>query len=188
MQIAVMDIRRWGYNKISKYFYKDEKEKASFFIELAKLNSLNYDKKVSPYGFLNSWGSIKDRVDRYYQGMEYIVYDTNPFISNVKLDDLTKRKFRNTYESIMKNIGKDLNLSDSDIQIMSDLGLKLAYIDYDDSLLKIFTFYNTVLKWAFFTMQESNFSKNNLSFLSIISIMTYEDSEAFIKIINNSLV
>lgn len=187
MQIAVMDIRRWGYNKISKYFYSTSEKRASFFSTLAELNSANYDIKVSSYGFLNNWGSLKENIDKNYKGLEYIVYDTDPFIDSIKLEDITKRKFRNTYDSIMKNIGRDLELSDSEVNILSDLGLKLAYIEYKEELDWVFVFYNTLLKWSFFTMQESNFSKNNLSFLSLIGLMTYEDCETFIKIINKDL-
>ena len=201
MQIALQDIRTLGYKKISK-FYLDEIDKDKFFKDLQSLNTLYCAMKIPAYSLLNKWYLIEDFItpnDENIRGYSLFVYNLEPMINLETPSDSAKRKCRNTWFSIWDNFGSIAGLEGYQITLLKDFGLKVLFIyanhmsksseisklcsgtdlhDYD-LLLSILDFYNVILTWAIFTQQESNFTKNNLSFIDVLSMLVTNNSEEF---------
>ena len=57
--------------------------------------------------------------------------------------------------------------------------IKIEDSDLYGVLLYFLNFYNLVLSWAVFTQQETNFTKNNLSFIDVLSMLTLCDDKEF---------
>lgn len=199
MQIALQDIRVLGYKKIIRYYSGDRFKRIMAGIE--ELDCLYYDVKIAPYSLLNKWkllSEIKDRDE--IRGYSLLVYSLEPMIDFEIASDASKRKCRNTWNSLWVNFGTVFGLESWKIMRIRDVGLKILFIyaNYCTSsseisaicknnnvipnielLEDILDFYNTVLIWSVFSQQESNFTKNNLSFLDILSMLVVDTDDEF---------
>lgn len=204
MQIALQDIRTLGYKKISK-FYLSKESKEKFFENLQSLNTLYYTMKIPAYSLLNKWSLVEEFItpnDENIRGYSLFVYNLEPMINLESPSDSAKRKCRNMWGSVWDNFGSIAGLEGYQITLLKDFGLKALfiyanYISKSDELnklcastsidnenlykllLSILDFYNIVLTWAIFTQQESNFTKNNLSFIDVLSMLVVDSGEEF---------
>lgn len=182
MQIALHNIREIGYKKIYMYF-KD----LNILEDIKSVNSDLYDYNTSSYSFLNNWTEKTYNLLSLYKGFCDLVDTYTPLIDNVGVDTITKRKFRNTWGKIWKNIAKDLKLSDEIAKILEDCGIRLASYLIDEStnfinnstLLNVLDFYNAFLKWSIFTEKELNFKKNELTHITLLEKIALSDSNEF---------
>lgn len=201
MQIALQDIRVLGYNKINKC-YLDSHNRELFFDKLNSVNTLFNAMKIPAYSLLNKWSLLEDVKDsKEIEGYSIFIHYVEPMIDLDKPTSSSKRKCRNTWDSIWDNFGVVIGLEDYQISIVKEFGLKLLFLFalynsptedlnklccsliISESIYKLvedlLEFYNIVLKWAIFTQQEENFNKNNLSFIDVLRILVVDDKEDF---------
>lgn len=184
MQIALQDIRTLGYKKLAKFYLNDK----DFFDNLQYLNTLYCTMKIPAYSLLNKWSCLSDELlssDK-IKGYTSFVYSLEPMIDFESPSNASKRKCRNMWLSIWDNFGATAGLADYQIILLRDFGLKLLFIisDCENEKIKllcedILKFYNRILKWSIFTQQESNFTKNNLSFIDVLSMLVEDDIDEF---------
>lgn len=185
MQIALQDIRRWGNLKIAEHFFPCWNDRLLFIQKLSLINS-NYNfYKASAYSFPRKHKNISYNSRNLYSGIESFILDCEPMIDNIEIDDICQRRFRNSWNSLWKSFCEDLEFSDSEKIMLSELGIRLAYIlsedtDYSD-LQDVIDFYNAVIRWSLFTKQESNFEKNDLSFISVMEMLVTSNSSDFVN-------
>lgn len=177
MQLALQDIRRLGSKKITRKYMSDDYAKNKFMSICGQESLARYSYKVSSYAFLRNWGTIKDSVAKYYTGMNKLVHDIEPFIDQIEVDDMVKRKFRNQYESIWGFIGKDLSLEPNEVTMLSDLGLKMALSVNPAS--KALDFFNSMFIWYLFTSKEVNFERSGLTFLDVLEVLCVMTDDEF---------
>lgn len=191
MQLALQDIKILGYKKIGRRYLNSE-----FISKLKDINNLYYSMRIPAYSLLNKWYLVESLAkDENIRGYTSFVYGLEPMIGLTDSPDASsKRKCRNSWSSIWDNIGSISELDECEIMVLSDFGLKILFIyascmikgndeldkfccynnlscDLYKDLQDILNFYNVVLTWALFTQQESNFTKNNLSFIDVLSML-----------------
>lgn len=208
MQIALQDIKVLGYKKISKCYLSCE-SKDFFFDKLNELNTLFNAMRLPAFSLLNKWSLIDEVKDsKEIEGYSVFIHYIEPMIDLDEPTTASKRRCRNSWDSIWNNFGAVANLEDYQVSLMKDFGLKILFIfayfyDTNNRDLKklccnlevserlyslieeLLEFYNIVLKWAIFTQQESNFSKNDLSFIDVLSTLVVEDKEGFERSLAN---
>lgn len=202
MQIALQDMRTLGYKKIMLGYTDEGLSSLSFFEDLKSINILFYNMKIPAYSLLNKWkllGSNSNLAE--IRGYSLLVHALEPMIDIAEPTASSKRKCRNTWNSIWNNFGSVNCLEDYEINLIKDFGIKLLFIFVNqfiddenisalcnetrvsdtmiDSLRHIVNFYNSVLIWSIFTQQEINFTKNGLCFIDVLNVLVLDDSESF---------
>lgn len=205
MQIALQDIRTLGYKKIIKYYLNTDKRE-KFFEDLQSINILYYTMKIPAYSLLNKWSllEVDDSLRESIRGYSSFIYSLEPMIDLEAPSDSSKRKCRNTWDSVWNTFGSISKLEGYQVTLLKDFGLKVLFIyfncvSYNDELNKLccntrikderllcvleymLNFYNVVLTWALFSQQESNFTKNNFSFIGVINMLVVNDEVEFEK-------
>lgn len=211
MQIALQDIRTLGYKKIAKFFLEDV---SKFFEDLQYLNNLYYNMKIPAYSLLNKWTLVDNNLSEEaksttVRGYYLFVNSLEPLICLEEVPSCSaKRKCRNMWSSIWNNFGLVSNIEGYQITLLKDFGLKALFIfaNYnsdnedlkklcfnmsieDDNLysvlLRVLDFYNIILTWSVFSQQESNFTKNNLSFVDVLCSLVVDNKDDFKKSLSN---
>lgn len=202
MQIALQDIRTLGYKKIMLGYTDEDSSSLSFLEDLKSINILFYTMKIPAYSLLNKWKLLGNNNNlEEIRGYSLLVHNLEPMIDIAEPTASSKRKCRNTWDSIWSNFGIVNCLEDYEINLIKDFGIKLLFIFVnqciDDesisalcnetrvsdnmliSLKHIMNFYNSVLTWSMFTQQESNFTKNDLCFIDVLNMLVVDDSTSF---------
>ena len=188
MQIALHDIRRFGYIKIFNELCDSK------FIESVKdFNNKIYNYDESSFSVLNKWEEMEPSLNEIYDGFVMLINSYTPMVTNVGVDIIAKRKIRNTWTKIWLNIKRSVLIDDDTINILSDCGIRLVHYLYDkkyndkesvdEDVSKVLKLYNTLLKWSIFSEKELNFKKNNLDHLQVIEIMIINSDENFVDFI-----
>lgn len=198
MQISLQDIRLLGYKKLYNIFFEESK-----FLDakIQALSTVYCNLRIPAYSLLNKWNLVQNLNKEDIKGYSMLVHSLEPMIDIDNPSDSAKRKCRNTWGSIFENFGEASKLEKYEVVVLKDVGLKLPFIyansistnesnsdleklckdciiprsdDLFDNLEVALDFYNYILIWAVFTQQESNFSKNNMSHLDVLSLLTSE--------------
>lgn len=188
MQIALQDYRRWGNLKVVEFMQNSYKVSIEDIMSaVSKFNSKYYDIDCVTYSFPDNWVKIKDDVSYKYDGLEMLMYSIEPFIDTGSVDAVCKRKFRNTWTKIWSNFTKDVNLSETEMVLLSDFGIRLAYaLSKDKNLHKnkdiaiLLYFYNSILKWSYFTFNEIAFSRNNVTYEEVLDYLIVKPTSYFV--------
>ena len=186
MQIALQDIRQWGNIKIGKTFFRTLDDKEMLIQNIALLNTEYAEIKISAYSLPKKWNKLSINLKNYFSGLYTFVLDCEPMIDMIDIDEVCQRKFRNNWTRTWKNIGEDLKLSKSEIALLSEFGIKLAFIlcvedfVWSRDLHNIISFYNSLLIWSVFTQSDLNFEKNSLSFLNVLKVLSITDNNEFV--------
>lgn len=181
MQMSMSDIRQIGYRKIYISFRQDVHRMASSFYER------NTDNACKAYSFPARWNSIS-LIPREmgYSGIETAVKSCEPFIDHLNMTLKNReaqavcRRFRDLWSSIWTEFGEAVDLSASQVSILSDVGLMLAFGSQDNVDLLV-SFYNTVLTWAVIMQREGVLKEYGESPLGVVTRMCETDSEDFVK-------
>ena len=173
MRIGISDLRDWGFKKISKFFELD-----SSLDSILNFSAINMDKKMTAYGFPAEWK--KEHTDS-YKGMSMLMYHVEPMIDNIEPDDICKRKFRNTYDSIIESFCSCINVSNGSIFSFHHLGLRLPFINSAPS--SIYNLYTCILIWGILTKSESTMDSMNLSIEFLINNLVTMDTDEFIDFV-----
>lgn len=199
MNVSLQDVRHLGYKKIYNYFCGDERLKMLFTTNLERVNTLFSGFKIQPYSFLGYYDSIKGLDDLDGNSIKRLVKNTEPLIDISEPDNASKRKFRNTWTLIWEKFGEVNNLSQIEVSILSDLGLKLplvlsSYTLLDEKAIRITKdlrledtscltelseFYNAVINWFCLTQFESLLTVKHKSLFDLLKFVALEDSEDF---------
>lgn len=130
--ITLNDVRLLGFKRIWKIVISDgadETDTSSFFNMLRDMSSLLSVCKLVPYGALNTWGMVKDLPNVEAGGLKLLMCDVAPFTTlAIEPDTPLKSKFRNTWKMIWYKFAKACSLTDSDAELISDVGLKLPIL------------------------------------------------------------
>lgn len=206
MQLSIQVIRGLGFKKINKMYLSGDK-KVKFFKALENLNTRYGAMRLVPYSFMDKWSLIEDydkdnEFAKLINGYVLFTFSIEP-LSEVKLPTPSaKRKCRNTWNSIWNSFGLVNNLTDSEVCLLKDFGIKLAFIyaSYKlnteeltklckDSKLKneetlemiekFVGFYNSVLSWNALSQQELNFIKNGKEPEDVLEILVAYGSKDF---------
>ena len=190
MQIALHDIRRFGYTKICKVH--------DICQIIDNLKELYIDLDIyddSSFSVLNNWADMQPYLSNYFSGFVDLVNNYTPLVEDVGVDIVAKRKFRNTWNKIWKNISNDLKWDKVTTDLLSNFGIKLVYflsssdnIEISDNLYDIIEFYTLLFKWSIFTEKELNFERNNLTHVQVIEIMTIQSNKDFANFILKKIV
>jgi len=129
-------IRRLGFIKIMN---------DSFCMDyIQQLNTENLNIDCKPWSFLTHYfecGSL-------YKGMGDIVTHEKLVTNDTK----SKRVFKNLWLNIWKDFGDALSLDASMVTLLSEFGIRLAFIEPDDKVISSVThFYDTVIRWYLYT-------------------------------------
>lgn len=188
MQIALYDVRNLGLEKIGNQYLMGN----SNLLDIVK--EYNYevcDFSVSSYGLLTKYDKLRDKS---YEGFDLFVQNIDVFAGIHKSSDASKRSFRQAYDSIWKNLKKVCDLSDSEVKILSDFGLRLAFISANElssnltgSDYKLITdFYNCVLTWFVFCRSEDNFKTRGMKPYDVLRLLAVKDFNEFEKSIKDN--
>lgn len=188
MQIALYDVRNLGLEKIGNQYLMGN----SNLLDIVK--ECNYevcDFSVSSYGLLTRYDKLRDKS---YEGFDLFVQNIDVFAGIHKSSDASKRSFRQAYDSIWKNLQKVCDLSDSEVKILSDFGLRLAFISANElssnltgSDYKLITdFYNCVLTWFVFCRSEDNFKTRGMKPYDVLRLLAVKDFNEFEKSIKDN--
>lgn len=188
MQIALYDVRNLGLEKIGNQYLMGN----SNLLDIVK--EYNYevcDFSVSSYGLLTKYDKLRDKS---YEGFDLFVQNIDVFAGIHKSSDASKRSFRQAYDSIWKNLQKVCDLSDSEVKILSDFGLRLAFISANElssnltgSDYKLITdFYNCVLTWFVFCRSEDNFKIRGMKPYDVLRLLAVKDFNEFEKSIKDN--
>lgn len=188
MQIALYDVRNLGLEKIGNQYLMGN----SNLLDIVK--EYNYevcDFSVSSYGLLTKYDKLRDKS---YEGFDLFVQNIDVFAGIHKSSDASKRSFRQAYDSIWKNLQKVCDLSDSEVKILSDFGLRLAFISANElssnltgSDYKLITdFYNCVLTWFVFCRSEDNFKTRGMKPYDVLRLLAVKDFNEFEKSIKDN--
>lgn len=188
MQIALYDIRNLGLEKIGNQYLIGD----SNLLDIVK--EYNYevcDFSVSSYGLLTKYDKLRDKS---YEGFDLFVQNIDVFAGIHKSSDASKRSFRQAYDSIWKNFKKVCNLSDSEAKILSDFGLRLAFISANElssnltgsDYSLITDFYNCVLTWFVFCRSEDNFKTRGMKPYDVLRLLAVKDFSEFEKSIKDN--
>lgn len=188
MQIALYDVRNLGLEKIGNQYLMGN----SNLLDIVK--ECNYevcDFSVSSYGLLTKYDKLRDKS---YEGFDLFVQNIDVFAGIHKSSDASKRSFRQAYDSIWKNLQKVCDLSDSEVKILSDFGLRLAFISANElssnltgSDYKLITdFYNCVLTWFVFCRSEDNFKIRGMKPYDVLRLLAVKDFNEFEKSIKDN--
>lgn len=187
MQLAVQDIRRLGFKKIAKSFYKSFESRIAFYERLRQENCSLCNYKSSAYSLPKYYNGIKDNLYGKYNGFIRFIDFCSPMLGVAKVDSVTQRKVRNQWDSLWKCIQRDLTLTDVDINILKELGIRIALAEKELISVEIYDFYNAVLSWYVYTNSESNLNEMGLDFNNLLEVMVLESSQNFLDIILNGL-
>lgn len=176
MQVVLKDLRQYGYIKLYNSYTSDLIQK------IRDLNTEAYDKHPKAYSFLKDWVYMDVS---WYRGMKSFVTSCEPLIDSIDLSGnkqdsaAIKRKFRDRYDNAWKFIEFSLGLNKSDTKVLSDFGLKLAYLNPDMVVPEVTEFYNTMLGWTSVTQQESSLEAYGLSCGDLLNHLILDSSDVF---------
>lgn len=176
MQVVLKDLRQYGYVKLYNSYPSDLIQK------IRDLNTEAYDKHPKAYSFLKDWVYMDVS---WYRGMESFVTSCEPLINSIDLSSnrqdsaSIKRKFRDRYDNVWKLVEISLNLNRSDTKVLSDFGLKLAYLNPRSIAPEVIEFYNTMLGWSSVTNQESSLEAYGLSCNNLLDHLIFDSSDVF---------
>lgn len=185
MQIGLHDIRELGYSKI---FMQDNI--GDVFTQLYRLDYKYKNINIRPYSFLSKL-SVED--SRYEQvqktgmwGMLKFIKLVNAFLPYTEVTNYAKTKFRYNYEAMWSSIQEATTLTDSAITLLSDLALKIPFID-EPVPMSIVQLYNTIFVWYCITATQDDLlawngvvEKNKKPDLaSLLRLMICNTSEQF---------
>lgn len=112
---------------------------------IQQLNTEYLSIETKPWSFLESYNMY----DSTYDGVTFLIEDTYD-MENLTVKD--KRSFRNLWESLWKFYGEALSLDDSLVTLISNFGLRLAFIQSSDEIVrKVRLFYNDIIGWYLYT-------------------------------------
>lgn len=188
MQIALYDIRNLGLEKIGNQYLRAN----SNLLDMVKVYNCNVcDFSVSSYGLLTKYDKLRNKS---YEGFDLFVQNIDIFAGIHKSTDASKRSFRQSYDNIWKSLQKVCDLTDSEVKILSDFGLRLAFIsageltfcldENDYNLIK--DFYNCVLTWFAFCRSEDNFKTRGMKPYDVLRLLSVKDFNEFEKSIKDS--
>lgn len=204
MRLAVQDIRVLGYKKICKeYLWGTKKE--SFLDYLRDISTLYCTMKIPAYSWLNKCDIIHDRLgqkDKNIKGYDELLFSFELSIDFSNPSESAKRKCRKTWDKIWDNFGVCAGFEGYQVELLKDFGIKVLFIylnqdsdnpdlnelcgntrlegsDLKASFNNLLKFYNSVIMWAMFCMQEANFTKNNMSYLDVLNMLAVIDSKDF---------
>lgn len=193
MQVAVKDIRRWGYKKLSNQFFSSEEEKQNFLDLLQAQNIRLADIKSSAYSLPRVYSKLSSSIKKYYWGMARFVDFCEPMMSSTgKPDASIQRKFRNQWDSLWAGFCKELDLSEDFKDFEEDikeLGIRLCFYENLSSVNRldsnILDFYNAVISWYVITASESAIQEFGLEPLQLVGCMIQKDSRSFLYSVIN---
>ena len=184
MQFALQDLRKWGYKKIFMNFYTTASGRDNFLKSIKTANSELYNIKCSAFSFPKKWSLVNKDILQYYQGMDKFMHFCEPMIENIDIDETCQRKFRNQWDSLWKNVGKILELSEQNLCIIKDFGIRVCFCEDLFSIPDdLFIFLNSIISWSIFTSSETNIESNSLSSLDLVEQMVLLSSDEFVNLV-----
>lgn len=181
MQFAVQDIRSFGNQKIFNGFYSSKAGMMSFIERLRIQNMMLIDYKATAYSLPKVYKNIQSDLIR-YSGIIAFMNMCEPMILDIDKPDATlQRKFRNNWDSMWTNFGKDLHLNAEVVKMISDLGIRLCFVTEIQRIPdEIYKFYNAILKWYTYSVSEASIKELNIEPLELIRYMILMSSDEFI--------
>jgi len=209
MNIALQDIRELGYRKIHSSYIRTVGDTVTDEA-LETINNLSVDLRafsLQPYGFLKYWVEVKTLGVTDIGGYKSLVSSFNPTLSISEVNESDKRKFRNNWTTIWTKYGEAVGLSDAEVMIVSDVGVKLpivmnAYYDgvcktlpalksldlnelVEEGLINMIEFYNAVLNWYCITQVEGELVLRSKNVLDIIRVLVEVPPFEFVAMLAN---
>ena len=185
VRVGSQDILSFGLVRIYRAQPND------FLSTLRSLRTWSYDLKNTAFGFPSKWAQLKDTVGSWYYGMREFVYFCEPMLDfvdmSVQKDSLAiRRKFRNKWTQLWMFLGKNLNLSEADINIMSSFGICMAELEPSSIPSEVIDFYNVVLKWFVMAQSESSMNEHGVDIDKLLTILATSDSKEFVEMVRKS--
>lgn len=183
MQIAIQDIRKLGFKKISQNFYSSEQGKLAFLERLRIENMMLSEYKASAFSFPKMYNKAYKNIKLCYFGIIKFMDMCEPMMRSIDSPDSSvQRKFRNQWNSMWKAVRKDLDLSEESMVMLKNLGIRIALVS-DDYIVssETYAFYNVILSWYVYTMSESTIIGLGLSPLRLLEILVVSDAYEFIE-------
>lgn len=181
MQFAIQDVRRLGFKKICQNFYTTIQGKVAFLERLRIENMMLSDIKASAYSLPKKYNSIYESLVYNYNGLIRFVDMCEPMMRSLdNPDSSVQRKVRNQWDSLWKCMKKDLDLSDDNIKMLKELGIRIAFHNESIVSSETYDFYNAILGWYVFTISECSIQELDLSPMDLISIMVLSSANDFI--------
>lgn len=197
MDISLTSVKELGYIKIHRRYCPSKAKRKEFFEGAGKLSSMLYTFKMPPYSFLQHWKLFKGVGDTCIAGIKDYCVLIDPLINTSdEVTVSTRRRFRNMYENMFKNYGEACNLSETEVAVLRDLGLKLpfilllnsdncvdkervkkiikgAHIDNEDLGLvsKYLEFYNALFNWNVLAYNEADIKERGRTILDIVHLL-----------------
>lgn len=207
MNVSLQDVRHLGYRKIYNYFCGTPSLRKSFISNTERVNTMFSGFKIQPYSFMGYYDSIKGLEDNDGNGIKRLVKNTEPLIDISEPDNASKRKFRNTWNLIWTKFGEVNDISQTEVCILSDLGLKIplvlsSYTLLDDKATKVTKdlvlddtscltelceFYNAVINWFCLTQFESILTVKDKSLFDLIEYVSLVDTEDFTQVLEGGV-
>lgn len=190
MQVAVKDIRRWGYRKLSEQFFSSEEEKQNFLDLIRAQNIRLTDIKSSAYSLPRIYNKLSSNMTRYYWGMVRFVDFCEPMMPSIdKPDASIQRKFKNQWKSLWEGFCEEIDLLEDFKEDIMELGIRLCFYEDLSSVNKldssILDFYNAILSWYVITISESAIQELGLEPQQLIGYMIQKDSRSFLYSVIN---
>lgn len=178
MQLGIQDIRDFGFKKISSKYFSSENERKYFIDKVMHYNAENASVKQTSFGFLAKWNKVEDKN---YIGIFKFAYNVEPLIDNIKVDEISKRRFRNVWESLWKNYCKVMGFNENVRANLQDWGIRMAFTGTDSIDESVLEFYNAILIWHVLTQSETSLAENHIKFLDLLDLMCNSDKEEFVS-------
>ena len=132
MQIAIQDIRKLGFKKISQNFYSSEQGKLAFLERLRIENMMLSEYKASAFSFPKMYNKAYKNIKLCYFGIIKFMDMCEPMMRSIDSPDSSvQRKFRNQWNSMWKAVRKDLDLSEESMVMLKNLGIRIALVSDD---------------------------------------------------------
>lgn len=172
MQYSMSDIRELGFRKLFTNYNATD-----FFKELHILNSKMSDLNIAPYSVLGKLKKDNRELHYNYIGFKSLVKHISP-LNDCGVEEHCKRSFRRFWTTLWGNVEKDVSLNSDDVNMLFDLGIKLAFTDKEvDS--EIYEFFNYIIFWGLIVENEYNCEKLEMTWWEVIAVMTRTDNEDF---------
>ena len=188
VQIGIAEVQRMGYLKIHRALATTD-----IPVKMKEFFTATCNFKLQPYSELKYWDNIKS-FEIECSGINNLITFLCPMINYQEVTEADKRKFRGTWNGIIKGYSKACNLTDSQSEILSDVGLKLplawssalVYSENEhvavrgEDLADLSWFYNSLLNWYVAVNSESHVDMNyDVDLTEIINVLASYDSSQF---------
>lgn len=181
-KVGIQDIFPFGIVKICKA------QPDNLLDDIRKLRTETYDSKLTAFGLPNKWQELKPAVIKSYPGLAKLVYFCEPMIDSVDMsvekDNISiRRRFNRKWHSIWDEVGRSMELSDADKEIVDGVGICIAEMDEESVPKDIHDFYNLVLKWTVVSQNEVTLKEYGLTVEYALSALIVYDSSEFVSFV-----